>query len=106
MSYRIGQRVVCIYDGAWAIYGHEATPVCGHVYTIRGISTESTSGMAFLLEEIRNKPDLYTDRKRRAVFKEKLFRAERFRPLTERKTDISFAVEILRKTTRKRSVDA
>lgn len=98
MSFRIGQKVICIDDRGDKDGRSEIFPVKGSVYTIRAFHPE---GDSILLEEIVNEPREYWQR-----FGELYFMLRRFRPLIERKTDIGFAHEILKKTTRKRSVDA
>lgn len=105
MNFRIGQKVVCVDDANFAVdkdpLGKRALPnrpIKGCVYTVRGFVDHD----AIYLEEIRNPKNV----KWGDGIGEGAFYAKRFRPIVERKTDISFAVEILRKATRKRSVDA
>lgn len=103
MAFRIGQRVVCIRGtGARVPYGDKVVicPEKGTTYTVRGIQPNPFTGglQCLLLEEIHNplhSSGLEFD-----------FTADRFRPIVERKTDIGFAHEILRKVSRKYGADA
>jgi hypothetical protein len=94
--FRVGQRVVCISQPVGG-YGDEIDPVVGDIYTVRGIEIDRPSGdinpIGLLLGEIINAPRYYRDHDEPT---ECTFGAHRFRPLIERKTDISFAHEILR----------
>jgi hypothetical protein len=82
-----------------SVYKNEILPEVGCIYTIREI-VDRGNGLAFLLDEIRNDPREYTD-----GFLELAFLASRFRPVVDRKTDISFAHEILRTVTKTAPVD-
>lgn len=94
--FHVGQKVVCVDDTGDRVGRTETFPVKGVVYTIRACGQYGVH-----LEEIINQPQQYIQ-----DYGEVFFKARRFRPLIERKTDIGFAHEILRKATRKRSVDA
>lgn len=99
MTFRVGQKVVCIlrHPNPFpdAIY-----PDLGPVYTIREIN-EWSYGTLVMLNEIDNS---------HLVGKlgrlEPGFIASAFRPIVERKADIGFAHEILRKVSRKDRVPA
>jgi hypothetical protein len=92
MMFRLGQKVVCVDDD---IVGKNPTsiipphlPKLHQVYTVRGF-IKSDDGREFvylceIVNPIRNNH-------------EPAFAPFRFRPIVERKTDISFAHEILRK---------
>ena len=107
MTFRVGQKVVCIdgdFSSYWSVVKH--LPEKGRVYTVRAL-TECTFGPfkdvpCILLQEIRNPVQLWSNGR---VF-ECPFTAKRFRPVVERKTDISFAHEILRKVSRNNRVRA
>lgn len=58
-SIKVGTKVVCIDDSAFAPAYGEILPVKGRVYTIREILT-SNGQSCFRLREIVNKPMLYT----------------------------------------------
>lgn len=96
--FRIGQKVVCVNTGKGA-YG-EITPVLGEVYTIREVKMHR-KGPGYRLVEIVNAPADYAQGVMECSFAHSCFR-----PVVERKTDISFAHEILRKTSRKQTVKA
>src|SRR5712664_4036772 len=86
MTFRVGQKVVCISqipDGDGL-----SLPQVGSIYTIRAIFTKVLNpqfGVGFLLEEIRNAAHPGTGR-------EWGFYSQRFRPLVENKTSVSFTV--------------
>ena len=90
-NFRIDQRIVCI-DDDWGL-----APLCGQVqhwpkkgdvYTVRAIIVNGSNGKVFIrLREIVN-PE--TDKHHEAEFW-----AECFRPVVERKTDISVFQRLL-----------
>lgn len=106
----VRQKVVCIgTDGspridwdAWAALYKVVRPVRGSIYTVRDTRIGSEGRQFIRLVEIVNPPAKFSD----APDQEPWWWAEAFRPLVERETDISVFQEILRKATRKRSVDA
>lgn len=94
--FRVGQKVVCVDD---AIHDEWKAPGFvyvggldglkkGEIYTVRAVEFDSIEvAESLVLEEIV-RPTLYTlDRDG--------FRASRFRPVVERKTDISIFTDIL-----------
>jgi hypothetical protein len=91
MTFRVGQKVVCV-DAAprrgrrWV---YDDPPVEGRVYTIEGIIDFEGEPNLILIEQKRDPRSDYEG-----------YRACRFRPVVERKTDISFAHEILRKASK------
>lgn len=98
MTFRIGQKVACIKRDGWVGKGRggETFPEFGRIYTIRSI--ESVDGWAWVrLAEIVNPLHHYTRSGRPS---EAQFRIDRFRPIVERKTDISVFTEILRKASK------
>jgi hypothetical protein len=86
--FRIGQQVVCIHDvSSPPANEFQNVPVKGSIYTVRGfvlpdVGYERTPGM--LLEEVVNPAWEYKE----GIF-EPSFHPYRFRPLIQRKTDIS-----------------
>lgn len=96
MNFRVGQKVVCIYH-----LPHESRrsgcnyPEKGSVYTVRGHVAGTDAKERILLDEVYNQP-------MRCIVGtiEWGFRADAFRPIVERKTDISVFHEILRKATK------
>lgn len=98
-NFVVGQRVCCVDDSR---HPHcSAMPVQGRAYTIRALPRTSRGMVGIYLEEITNPIYPYAD----GDF-EPAFRSNRFRPLVTKQTDISFAHEILRKTSRKQGADA
>lgn len=98
MTFRVGQKVICVDDEQPRI---RIRPVVrGGVYTIRDIGEEPLYPGQYwvLLEEIRNTA--------RDALGELAYRTSRFRPIVERNTDISFAHEILKKASKKQGADA
>lgn len=103
MTFRVGMKVVCILNKPWRPQPDlKHTPFYKGVYTIRGIRTRGEDvGLCFV--ELRNPPTRITDT---GEIIEPVFDAAQFRPIVERKTDISFAHEILRKVSRNDRVRA
>ncbi|MCK1367662.1 hypothetical protein [Bradyrhizobium sp. 62] len=103
MTFRVGQKVVCVSEHTCTdtrlLPGGKYVPiwpVVGEVYTVRGL----TSGVPLkrpllFLEELVNPVATFLEGKF-----EMGWNPERFRPLIERKTDISVFTEILRKATK------
>lgn len=84
MNFRVGQKVVCVDSRCSYIDSARACPLQkGAVYAIAGI-WRGPSGTQHL----------------QVSGFEPHFHQRRFRPVVERKTDISFAHEILRKATK------
>lgn len=101
--FSIGQRVVCIATDDWdELEADERGPICGHIYTIRGINSNAHIGpdepLGLLLFEIVNPPHSHLE-----GFVEADFDSSWFRPIIERKTDISI-LEALLLPTDKREV--
>jgi hypothetical protein len=85
----VGQKVVCVDDSLSELRDvDEILPTKGKIYTIRAIVRRSSLG--FHLVEITNEPYRYRD-----GFGELSFKASRFRPVVERKTDISIFTAML-----------
>lgn len=85
MTFRVGQRVVCVNANDWLDEEDEVFPLHGEVYTIRDIIPYADGICGLLLCEIVNRPQEYD-----MGFLECTFLASRFRPIVDRKTDISF----------------
>jgi hypothetical protein len=94
MAFRVGQKVVCIAQASNP-YG-EAVPQVGSVYTIREVCDGQELGPCYRLIEIVNPPMDYSDGHRECDFTHRLFR-----PVIERKPDISCFVRILDKVNSK-----
>lgn len=90
MNFRVGQKVVRIEGGTFDLYPDERGPSEGEVVTIRHIEF-CHDGVGLAFEEYRN-PHHYPDQK----FPEAVFLAWRFRPVVEKKTDISIFTEMLK----------
>jgi hypothetical protein len=86
--FHVGQKVVCLVSFDRGIYG-EIGPVKDAIYTVRKVF-ESCGAVGIHLYEIVNVPQQYADR-----FGEMGFDVVGFRPLDERKTDISVFTDIL-----------
>lgn len=105
MTFRVGQKVVCVETWsptAGQGYGDEVGPIEGQIYTIRAIGCFNSSYPGMLLcrlHEIINPVRDYAEGR-----DEGAFGAFRFRPIVNRKTDISTFTRMLTPT--KRSVDA
>lgn len=84
MTFRVGQKVVCVDDDSWVGQG---CIVKGRVYEVAGLLTSrlpmyrgGTKVPAVLLAEFGPPHDFY---------------AYRFRPIVERKTDLSIFTKML-----------
>ena len=96
MSFSIGQKVICVArHPEWEANGVENIPEVGKIYTVRALG--QTEGI--LLEEIHNDPppDYSMEFLTGEVVPptEDEFWQCRFRPVVERKTDISLFRKIL-----------
>lgn len=90
MTFRVGQKVVCVKEPSRdPLNTNEVVPTLGNIYTIRSIA-EYIGGTGVRVFEIVNAPCLYAD-----GFMEVAFAAFCFRPLVERKTDITIFHRIL-----------
>lgn len=98
MTFQIGQKVVCIARPTERALGGEIYPDVGEVYTVRDIRSSIRWGGDFVirLNEIRNPERRYKN----GEFTECWFRSTRFRPVAERKTDITVFTEILRRASK------
>lgn len=96
IEFCVGRKVVCISDD-W-IANHLATmmgdlmPIKDKVYTIRDITTDGDN-VGLRLKEIRNPKRQYV-----SGFEETAFTSKAFRPLLDKKTDISVFQKILNRT--------
>lgn len=92
MAFRVGQKVYCVRGERIGGYGSEIFPVEGVVYTIREFAEGgylTLNEQHIRLEEITNPTLTYLD-----GYHEAAFCVSRFRPLVNRRTDIS-ALEAL-----------
>lgn len=85
-NFRVGQKVVCIGGKRIGGHGTEAIPEFGSVYTVREFGADG----GIRLVEIVNPPLAYIE-----GFFECTFAVESFRPVVERKTDISVFTALL-----------
>lgn len=101
-DFYIGQKVVCIAKGDWsnAIKNHSAggqsitVPKAGVIYTIREIYTDPFTGRTGIrLAEVVN--DSITRWANYKLYMEIGWHEHEFRPLRERKTDISIFRKLL-----------
>lgn len=89
-NFRVGQKVVCIKKDTWNNIKHNETcPRFGEVLTVRCIDHDF-EGAWLRFEEIVNPLIEYS-----CGLCEAHFRSDRFRPVIERKTDISIFQEML-----------
>ena len=89
MTFRVGQRVVCIAEGHGPILLGEVNAIVGAIYTVRKIS-EYGGQIGLYLSEIINPPQHTID----GLIERGMY-SERFRPIVERKTDISIFTKML-----------
>lgn len=96
--YRIGQKIICIHDTGWSPFFSKNVicPKKDQIYTIRSIreSIDYPNQIGFLLYEIYNHYKVHSS----IGIVEPGFLSKRFRPVVEdeSKTDISFAINILK----------
>ena len=88
MTFRVGQKVVCVDDSVSGRTGLPTGLVKGAIYTVRGFSWHPTVSPPYgvLIEEI-SFPDHRT-----SVGDEAGFHHARFRPVQERKTETGMAI--------------
>lgn len=82
--FRVGQKVVCVDDGL-GILGNipvNGLPIVGEIYTISNIGTTQYGGLGVNVIECEHDQPAG-------------WRASRFRPIVERKTDIAIFTEML-----------
>lgn len=93
--FRVGQKVVCVDAETWdgGHFDAEQPLVVGRVYTVASVGRTHFGDHGISLVE-----------NRRRIFP--FFGARRFRPVVERKTDISIFHEIARKATKRKPVNA
>jgi hypothetical protein len=92
--FRVGQKVVCVDNTTPNATGRIPNPDLkkGEIYTIAGVYNGWTGPGVTLVELKAREPHIG-------------FHAFRFRPIVERKTDISVFHEILRKATKQADTD-
>lgn len=91
MAFYVGQKVEFVGPSLEGYgFGWEIMPKIGGVYTIREIVSSALGHQGFKLVEIVNRPAQYRQR-----HDECNFIATRFRPIVERKTDISIFTDML-----------
>jgi hypothetical protein len=83
MAFRVGQKVVCV-DASGLTTNRPLS--IGAVYTIRELYDDPFNGLGVMLEEIINSM---------CSTGEYGYRSVRFRPIVERKTDISMFTKML-----------
>ena len=101
-SFRIGQKVVCV-DDEWdknhrlvlSIPGMRF-PKRGHIYTVREFFVDPTGGVSLRLVELVNVVVQYAE----GTF-EPGWGCRRFRPVVDRKTDISIFTDLLKTSKQK-----
>lgn len=100
--FHVGQKVVCINDNFNGGFGDETDPVKGGIYTIRDIRPwRNGHDAGFLFFEINNLARHYE-----GGFMECSYNVKKFKPLEERKTDISSLVALLNPINHKQLEDA
>jgi hypothetical protein len=96
MTFHVGQKVVCVddYFAPSAVIPGTILPKKGDVYTVRELFPY-WGWAAIRLHEIHNPPGTYRDEGTGELV-EAAFPAFRFRPVIERKTDISVFTAMLK----------
>lgn len=102
MAFRVGQKVVCVdADGDFLPSGQIEE---GRVYTIREVGLTVTDEGGLRLVEVDLSAPGYVGRHSRKPVRDNFYRASRFRPVVERKTDISIFTAMLTGTKKRRVV--
>lgn len=98
-NFRVGQKVVCVDDG-WANWqladmrsAGISSPIKGEIYTVRAVETLQGEAHVWLAEIVNPIVD-YSD----VGQNEQGWAPELFRPVVERKTDISVFTRLLNTT--------
>lgn len=97
-NFRVGQKVVCVDDLTNFECGKLAELHRGRVYTVRKVGLQDVAGdlkPAVWLEEARRDSDWIIFPGHELQIVDFGFRASRFRPVVERKTDISIFKALL-----------
>lgn len=104
IHFHVGQKVVCVpaERAAWrknlkSVSPEENLPKKGNIYTIRAVMAFGET-MWLHLEEVANRPRLYAFPDGVSRLMECPFEARYFRPVVERKTDISIFTAMLNPT--------
>jgi hypothetical protein len=93
MNFQVGQKVVCVKNGPWW-GGNRDRLVLGAIYTIRRLIVADDGDLIFQIHEIQRSP------KARQIWGDDVgYAAFRFRPVVERKTDISIFTKMLKPET-------
>lgn len=96
MTFRIGQKVIAVYDGNSITPCVQKRLTVGAIYTIRDVDSR--------LLAIHGQPTVRVDEVINVIengWWEPGYQLKVFRPVVDKQTDISFAHEILRKATKK-----
>ncbi len=96
MNFRVGQKVVCVDDSVVVGFPKGGMLMRGHVYTVRQIGTTVRGEVGVHLNEVRltSEPGCVGIVSGKPYI-DAFYRAARFRPAVERKTDISIFTAIL-----------
>lgn len=86
MTFRVGQKVVCVDGNHWMPLRHSEYVVEGRIYTVSEVDSGGVNVVGI-------RPDPFPLGEGNYVWD-----SARFRPIVERKTDISVFTEMLRTT--------
>jgi hypothetical protein len=88
--FHVGQKVVCVDASVTYSWAPGAEIIEGAVYTVRGLGLDVTGQPGLRLHEVElTGPFGHVSN---GPYKDKCYRATRFRPVIERKTNTGFAV--------------
>jgi hypothetical protein len=96
--FRIGQKVVCVdADSGAGEWPRGSKLILGRVYTVRGIEPTvlGTAGLKLFEICLTSTPG-HCGIISKKTYKDAAYRADRFRPIVERKTDISIFKRMLK----------
>jgi hypothetical protein len=103
----LGQKIVCVNGNFGKRKYKENLPKKDSVYTIRDVDIH-VDKLSFLLEEIINIPNMYSDFKGGKVVRELRFLSNRFKPLEKDLShiDISIFENILKEITKEKILES
>lgn len=100
--FRVGQKVVCVDDGGPGQWAPESRLTVGGVYTIKelGRAVADAPGVRLFERVLSSQPGRVGSFSKKP-FSDNFYMASRFRPVVERKTDISIFTKMLTPKTRR-----
>lgn len=93
MAFHVGQKVVCVDDENDSNWFSCAYLKAGRIYTIRQLGETGRGDFGVRLVEAElSAPSYLNGKYTNCPVKDNFYRASRFRPLTERKSEVNFTM--------------